>query len=320
MARAITGAFPNVVKVGLAHVYFSSLKDVEKEYTKWINVHRGETLADGTGRAFAEVLQVASLGTFAAKPEGDPVTYDIPIEGNLVRATPYTFALATRMTKEMKADGLYGLFDKMTAELAFAANNALEVQAVRPLNSGFGTTGGIGFTAAGFDSLAMFSTAHTLMRGGTAANRLTTDVDLSQTGLELMSDLLHGTVNESGMPTPRTPAYLIVDYRNEWIARELLESTKKPWTNTNDVNTVQSMNLTPIFSHYLSDPDSWFLLAKKSGEFGSMGGHDIHMWMRQEPQYEIGDDFDTGDSKMKGDFRVATFHADWRGGVGSAGA
>lgn len=312
MARAITGAFPELVKVGLRKVYFSTLKDVVKEYSQWINVITGDTMGDGTGRAFAEDLQVASLGTFGAKPEGDPVIYDVPIQGNLVRYTPFAFGLATRMTEEMKADGLYGVFDKMSKELAFAANHAMEVQAHRTLNSGFGTTGGTGLTAAGFDTLALFSTAHTLLRGGTAANRATTDMDLSQTALEAATDTLHGTVNESNMPTPMVPKYLVVPYQQEWIARELLESTKKPWTNTNDINTMQG-TLQPIFSHYLTDADSWFVLAAKDK-------HDINMWIRKSPAFEIGDDFDTGDSKMKGTFRMATGHGDWRGTFGSQGA
>ena len=277
-----------------------------------MNVITGEDPGGEAGKAFFDDLQVASYGPYGNKPEGDPITYDVPIQGNLVRYTPSTWALGSRMTKEAKQDGKYGVFDKMAKELGFAANYSLEVQGHRPLNSGFGTTGGTGFTAAGFDTLALFSTAHTLLRGGTAANRLTTDVDLSQTGLELAYDTLHGTVNESNMPTPMIPQLLVYHYTQEWIVKELLNSNQKPWTNTNDVNTVKS-SVTPITSHYLTDTDSYFVLAAK-------GRHDLNMWMRQAPDFETGDDFDTGDSKMKGTFRVAVGHGDWRGSFGSAGA
>ena len=312
MSRAITGNFPEVIKTGLRDVYFSSIKDHPKEFTAWVNVIKGEDPGGEAGKHFFEELEVASFGNFAAKPEGDPISYDTFIQGNLVRYTPYTFALGTRLTYEMKSDGRYGVFEKLSKELGYAATNAMEVQAHRPLNSGFGTTGGTGFTAAGYDTLALFSSAHTLIRGGTAANRLATDVDLSQTGLELAHDTMQGTVTESGTPDPRVPATLIVPYQSEWIARELLDSTNKPWTNTNDTNVVRNM-VKPIFSHYLTDSDAWYLLADK-------GRHDVKIWIRESPSFDIGDDFDTSDSKMKSMFRMASGHSDWRGCFGSAGA
>ena len=42
--------------------------------------------------------------------------------------------------------------------------------------------------------------------------------------------------------------------------------------------------------------------------------------VRREIDIEFDGDFDTGDLKMKGVFRLATGHGDWRGTFGSQGA
>jgi hypothetical protein len=315
MARAITANFPESIKVGLHEVFYSRLSDIEKEFRQWANVITGPNPGGEAGKAYLEDLRIASLGTFAPKPEGDVIMYDVPKEGELVRATPYAFALGFRMTHEMKSDARYGVFDRMTEELSGAAMHQMEVQAHRLLNNGFGTTGGTGHTAAGFDSLSLFSTSHTLLNAGatTGANRATTDLDLSVTALELATDAMEGTVNESGFPTARHPTVLVIPYQLKWIAKELTESELKPYTGDNEVNPLRGEGFRYMISHYLTDADSWFLLDVKDR-------HGLNVWIRETPIFETGDDFDTGDTKAKGYFRMATWHNDWRGVFGSTGA
>jgi hypothetical protein len=265
------------------------------------------------GRNFAEDVQVASLGTFTAKPQGEAIQYDTIQEAGTVRYTPFTFGLGFRATHEAMADELYNVLNKMSAELGASAAHQLEVQAHRVLNNGFSTTGTTALTAAGFDTLSLFSTAHVLKRGGTYANRQTTDLDLSVTAVELASDSMNGTVNESNMPTPKRLATLLVPYQLKWVAKEITQSELKPYTGDNEVNPLGGAGLQYMESHYLTDPDSWFGLAAKAD-------HDLNVWIRESPMIDMRDDDDTFDMKVRGIFRVATGHGDWRGSFGSLGA
>jgi hypothetical protein len=307
-----TSNFSNVIAPGLRDVNFSTLTDTPKEFRQWANVINGADPGGEAGRAYFDDLQVSSFGTAAPKPQGEMIQYDDFREGATVRYTPYAYALGARVTMEMYADGKYGVMQKITRELTGALLHQFEVQAHRPLNGGFSATGGTGFTAAGFDTLALFSTAHTLLRGGTAANRATTDQDLSVTGVEGLQDLMEGTVSESNTPSPRQGRVLLIPYQLKWVAREITESELKPYTGNNEVNPLGG-DFSFMVSHYLTDSDSWFLLGAKSK-------HDINVWIRMAPAFEMGDDFDTGDAKMKVVGRIAVGHSDWRGIAGSLGA
>lgn len=312
-ARMMTTQFAGLVTPGLRKVYLSTLTDIEKEFRQWANVINGADPGGEAGRNFFEDIRVGSFGTAAPKPQGEHIEYDDMIEGDTVRYTPFAFALGARVSHELYTDEKYGVMAKMAKELAAASLHQMEVQAHRPLNSGFSTTGGTGLTAAGFDNLALFSTAHTLLRGGTTANRATTDQDLSTTAITNMADLMEGTVNESGMPTPRKPKVLLIPYQLKWVAKELLDSELKPYTGNNEVNPLGGEGLSYMVSHYLTDADSWFLLAAKDR-------HDINVWIREAPWFEMDDDFDTKDAKMSTYFRMASGHGDFRGVAGSQGA
>jgi hypothetical protein len=312
MARLLTTTNPALYAPGLRKVYFSAVADIPKEFRQFLNVINGANPGGQAGRNYFDDEQVASLSTFVPKPEGDAIQYDRIQQVGSVRYTPFTFGLGCRVTMEAMDDELYGVMAKLSKELGAAGAHQAEVQGHRPFNSGFGTTGGTGFTAAGFDTLALFSTAHTLKRGGTAANRATTDADLSVTAIEIATDLFETTPNESNMPAPRSPAVLIVNPAQVWTAKEIAESQLKPYTANNEINPVKG-TFTYFIDHYLTDSDSWYLLAEKDR-------HDINAWMRKPIDVEFDSDFDTGDLKMKGVFRMAVGHGDWRGTFGSLGA
>jgi hypothetical protein len=295
-------------------VWFSTLSNIPKEFRQFMNVV-GPNPGPGTPKHYFEDLNYASLGTFGQKPEGQPIQYDIHVEGTKVRLTPYTFGLGFRITEEMDEDELYGIADKMTRQLAMSAAHQMEVQGHRPINNGFATTGGgFGYTAAGFDSLALFSTSHTVLRGTTLRpNRLTTDMDLSVTALEQAQDLFETWINHSEMPDPKRGSLLIIPPQLKWIAKELTESELKPFTGNNEVNPLMGEGFQYMVDHYLSDSDSWYLFAPKSQ-------HSLTAWIRREPRFQTGDDFDSGDTKAKGTFRMATGFFEPDGTFGSQGA
>lgn len=319
MARAQTTSYANYIAPGLRQIAFATLAGIPKEFRQLFRVLPPKP-ASNTGLHYFDDLQLSSLGTFVPKPEGQAVQYDVPIEGNTVRYTPYSFAKGFRMTHEMKADDLYGYFARMAQQLSIGAAHQMEVRAFKLLNDGFGTTGTLGLTAAGFDALALFNSAHTLLKGGVAPNtlfkratRMSTDEDLSESALEHAVNTFHLWVNHSAMPDPKQPAVLVHGPNLTWQVRELLDTELKPYTGNNEVNPLRAEKLQSFLCHYLADDDSWFLLAPKSEM-------DCNVWMREEYTFDVGDDFDTGDSKAKGMFRMAVGHGEPDGVFGSQGA
>lgn len=312
-ARMMTSSNPDLYKPGLRKAYLSTVDSIPKEGRQFLNVIAGPNPGGQAGRNYFQDVQVASFGPWLPKPEGSPIQYDRIQEVGLVTYQPYTFGMGARVTMEAMDDELYGIMEKIASELGAAGSYQMENQFFRPLNSGAGTSGGTGFTATGFDSAALFSTAHPLKRGGTNANRATTDMDLSVTALEVAQDLMQTTLSESGTPDPRSGEVLIVPPALYWTAKELTSSELKPYTANNEVNPLYGEGMSMMMVHYLSDTDSWFLLARKER-------HDLNAWMRRDIDIEFGDDFDTGDLKLKGVLRMATGHGDWRGTFGSYGA
>lgn len=312
MARMLTANLPQLVTPGLRKVYLSAIADVPQEGRQVLNVISGPNPGGQAGRNYFDDVQIASFGPWIGKPEGEPIQYDRLQQVGTVRYQPYTFALGARVTMEMMEDELYGVMAKIGKELGGAGAYAREVQFFRPINSGFGTTGGTGFTATGFDSTALFSTAHPLKRGGTSANRATTDADLSVTALENAQDLMQTVLSESGTPDPRHGEVIIGGPSLYWTMKELTMSELKPYTANNEINPVYGEQQF-IMVHYLSDTDSWFLFAQKEK-------HDVNFWTRRDIDIEFDSDFDTGDLKLKGVARWAVGHGDWRGTFGSLGA
>lgn len=317
MAVATTGQFAGEVTPGLRKVFFDQLGKIPKEWRRLFPVVNGipRSQAGGpAGGAYFDDHQISSLSNLAGKTQGAAVQYQLPVEGGDVRYTPYVFAGGFRMTMEMKDDDLYGVFAKMSRELAGAAAYCMEVQAFRILNGGFVTTSGTGHNGVGFDGKALFATDHTIlnpMTTATRSNTLSAAADLSQTSIEELLTNAENWVNNSGFPTPARLHTLVYGPANSFIAKELTDSELKPWTADNEVNAIKG-ELDRMLVHYLDDPDSFFLLGDKE----SM---DSYVWVRKGSTFDVGDDFDTDDSKAKVMIRVATGHSEPDGLFGAAG-
>jgi len=319
-ARMMTTQFANLVKPGLRRVSIQQLQQTPKEFRQIFNVVAGPNPGGEAGRNFFDDLLISPMGTFIAKGEGTSIQYDRVAEVGTVRYTPYAYALGARITHEMWEDELYGVMSKIYRLIARSGLHQMEVQAFRVLNFGFAGTGnaGTGFTQAGFDintgaTGQLFNSAHTLKRGGTIANRAAVDLDLSVTSVENASDLLELNVDEAGMPDPRHLEHLVIPPQLKWIAREITESELKPYTGDNEVNPLGGEGISYMMVHYFIDPDMWIATGPKDQ-------HDLNVWVREEPMFDAGDDFDSKDVKVSGMFRIAEGHGDFRGTFGSQGA
>jgi len=296
-----TAAFSKLLAPGLRKVFFQNYKMFPEEYSKIANVETSK-------RAYEEELTTAGLGRFEEKPEGQSITYDDPIEGNVKRYTHATFALGFRVTREMYNDDLYGVMKKMSKELAMAARQTVELEFASLLDDAF-----TGSTFTGHDGKALCATDHALLVGGTYANEPTTQRDLGIGALRASQERMEKLVNERGLPEYRGKGkLLVISPEYQWIAKEIIGSELKPYTGDNEINAFNDMGMSYMVSHYKSDPDSWFLLTDKAM-------HDIKFFWREKVVFDNSDDFDTKDAKFSGYMRFSLGFTDWRGVDGSSG-
>jgi len=294
----VRGAFSNLLAPGFRKIVFESYKQRETEGNKLVNM-------GSSGRAYEEDFPIAGFGTLLTKPEGGSVTYQDAIQGTAKRYTWTTYGLGFRITQEMMDDDLYGIMgNKMSRALGRSARNNFEVVAHAPYNNAFNTA------FAGFVSgESLCSTAHANIRGGTQANRPTTDADLDLLTLQAAVEHFDALNDESGLPVMFMPQRLVYTSSFRWIAAQLLKSQRLPGTDLNDVNELQGM-LQPHLTHYLTDADAWFVTADN---------HDVNYFDRRKPTMSNSDDFDTGDAKFKLTRRNGSGFGDWRGVYGSQG-
>lgn len=249
-------------------------------------------------RAYEESAYFAGLGNLARKPEGEPIAYDDLVQGPTKRWTHTTYALGARITEELIEDSLYediGEMETISQELGSSARETLNVLTFDMYNSGTATTS---HTAG--DALALFSSAHVALRGGTWSNLLSPASDLSATSLQTAIQTFETQKDDTGKYQTIRPSKILVNPTNEWKARELLQSTYDPESPNNSVNTIRSRNLQLIVSPYYTDTDAFTLIAEPPS---SNGG--FIAYMRRKVSFARDGDFQTGDALFKVTFRFS---------------
>jgi len=300
-----TANFPFLLAPGFRKFFFDSYKATPEQYMKIANVKKSE-------RAYEEDAELIGIAQMTAKAEGTPIIFQTPAQGGKVRYTHVAFGAGFRVTEEMWEDDLYGQMVKMPKQLGKAGRIVREVRFFNLLNLGFTTV--FGFPKNGVNE-TLFNTAHTLLGGGTLANRSATDMDLAIASLEAAVLLFDNLVDEMGYPVDVVAKWLICPPNLKQVGRELLGSEFRPDSNVNAINPIRQDGLMMAFPNgcrYLTNSNSWFLTADK-------GEHDLQFVERRALRFYTGEDFDTGDAKYKGTQRFSVGVGEWRGTFGSLG-
>lgn len=208
-------------------------------------------------RKFERVQTVTPFSTVPEKPEGNVYALDLIRPGWSRDFTHVEFGLGFEVTETALEDDQYDQLARSAEWLAYSARYTEEQYAAAPLNNGFTTevTG---------DSVALFSTAHVLKGGGTAANSASAG-DLSETTLAAAMVLLQtDTKLESGqVVAPVMEYYLVVHPTFEFPAEKIINSTLMPGTNYNDINAIKSRRkIEIIVNPHISDTDAWYLFPR----------------------------------------------------------
>lgn len=248
------GTFPalydNVDKVVFGLVG-STLKELPAIWRKYFNI-------ESSDRKFERRVSMAMFADMPLKPEGEDYAVDQMKQGYTKDFTHLEFGLGFEVTETAEEDDQYGVISDHAVGLARAARVAEETFAARLHNQGFS-----GGTETSPDGEPIFDAAHPLVGGGSASNLVSQD--LSRAALESALTLAHTDMkSEEGhfMHTP-TGWILEVPPALEFLADRIVNSTGLPGSADNDRNPIKARyGLTIVVNPYLSDSDSWRLIAK----------------------------------------------------------
>jgi hypothetical protein len=264
-----------------------------------------------TTKKFERIVTSAPFGDVPLKGEGAEYTTDLIMQAYTKDVTPLEWGLMFEVTETAEEDDQYDELAKKSKYLVFSMRQVQDKQAAAVLENGFSTQ-----TTA--DAVALFSTAHTLKRGGTAKNRPSSDADLSVTSLaQGFIDLDTETKLESGqIVMPAKGYYLVVAPANRFNAIRIVKSVKDPESAMNAVNPLSDLDITVIVNPFLTgDTDAWYLVPKDKDASGLM-----YLERRPIHQPPPMNDARTGNRLYKLRARMTWDSPDWRNSYASSGA
>lgn len=290
------GAFSQLLAPGLYSVIYEDLAMHPEEYSEFFNVYPST-------KAYEEDQLVAGLAAVPPKPENESIRLDEPIQGGSYRYTHVSYGLGFQVTREMWDDDQYGIMKKVSQDFAGSIRQTVEVNAAGILNGAFTTTKCItGEVLIG---------THNLLGGGTYNNASATNAAFSVSGVQEQILIFEMMVNERGLIKRMVPAEVWLHPGLQFKAQEILHSSYKPYSGTNEINSVQG-RLVPRINHYFSSQTNWFVAAQKSG-------HTLKFFWRIQPQFDSQDDFFTKGANFSVYFRETQGVTYWHGISGSPG-
>ncbi len=263
-----------------------------------------------TKRKFERTVTYAPYGDVPEKGEGEAYSTDLIQQANTKDVSPLEFGLMAVISQTAEEDDIEDVLGRYARYLMFSMKQTMEKRAALVFDNGFSTQ-----TTA--DGVALYSTAHTLKRGGTAKNKPSSAADLSVTSLaQAFIDLDTDTKIESGhIVAPATGFYLQVAPANRFNAQRILKSVKDPESANNAINPLSSLDITLVVNPFVADTDAWQLVPKDKAANGLM-------YLERKAPYQEAPDRDSRTSARLYKIRARFVYdsVDWRNNYGNAGA
>jgi hypothetical protein len=280
------------------------------EYARYGEEHKEIYETETSERSFEEETKLSGFSAAPVKNEGAAIRYDNGQEAWTARYNHETIALGFSLTEEAIEDNLYdSLSARYTKALARAMSYTKQVKAAAVINNGFSAT------YPGGDGVALFSTAHPLVSGGTNSNTPSTQADLNETSLENAVIQIAAWTDERSLLIAAKPRKLIVPSALQFVATRLLETSLRVGTNDNDINALKNNGSIPegyTINHFLTDNNGWYLTTDVP--------NGMKHFIRTPLSNSMDGDFDTGNVRYKSRERYSFGWSDPLGMFGSQGA
>ena len=280
------------------------------EYTTYQQEHKEIYETENSERSFEEETKLSGFSAAPVKNEGSAIAYDNAQEAFTARYNHETIALGFSITEEAVEDNLYdSLSARYTKALARAMAYTKQVKAASTLNNAFSSA------YVGGDGVALISTSHPLVSGGTNSNRPTTAADLNETSLENAVIQIAAWTDERGLLIAAKPRKLVIPPALQFTATRLLETSLRVSTADNDINALKNNGSIPegyTINNYLTDTNAWFLCTDVP--------NGLKHFVRTPLANSMDGDFDTGNVRYKSRERYSFGWSDPLGIFGSPGS
>jgi len=280
------------------------------EYARYGEEHKEIYETETSERSFEEETKLSGFSAAPVKNEGSAIRYDNGQEAWTARYNHETIAQGFSLTEEAIEDNLYdSLSARYTKALARSMSYTKQVKAAAVLNNGFSAA------FPGGDGVALFSTAHPLVSGGTNSNTPATAADLNETSLEAAVIQIAAWTDERGLLIAAKPKKLIVPPALQFVATRLLETELRVGTTDNDINALKNNGSIPegyTVNHFLTDSNGWFLCTDVP--------NGMKHFIRSPLANSMDGDFDTGNVRYKARERYSFGFSDPLGMFASPGA
>jgi len=279
------------------------------EYARYGEEHKELYEVENSERSFEEETKLSGFSAAPVKNEGQAIAYDNAQEAWTARYNHETIALGFSITEEAVEDNLYdSLSSRYTKALARGMAYTKQVKAAAVINNGFNAA------VTGGDGVALFSTAHPLVSGGTNSNTQSTAADLNETSLEAAVIQIAAWTDERGLLIAAKPRKLIVPPALMFVAKRLLDTELRVGTTDNDINALKAMGSIPEgykVNHFITDSNSYYLLTDVP--------NGLKHFVRTPLTNSMDGDFDTGNVRYKARERYSFGWSDPLGIWGSQG-
>jgi len=280
------------------------------EYSRYGEEHKELYEVESSERSFEEETKLSGFSAAPVKNEGSAIAYDNAQEAWTTRYNHETIALGFSITEEAVEDNLYdSLSARYTKGLARAMAYTKQVKGAAVINNGFSAA------YPGGDGVALFSTAHPLVNGGTNSNRPSVGADLNETSLEAAVIQIAAWTDERGLLIAAKPKKMIVPPALQFVATRLLETSLRVGTTDNDINALKSNGSIPegyAINHFLTDTNGWYLTTDVP--------NGLKHFVRSPLANSMDGDFDTGNVRYKSRERYSFGWSDPLGVFGSPGS
>ena len=294
-----SGNFAELLWPGIAEIWGDVYNDYAPLYEKVYEMKKSD-------KRFEKEQGVTGFALVGVKTEGNSIPFSDPLQGYQKEYTESTYAMGVAISRELAEDEQYNYINSIPKKLARSLRQTEETLAWNTFNNGFSSS------YLGADGVALFSSSHNLVGGGTYRNQLSTTSDLTQTTIEQMMQDISDLVDDQSLKINLRPRCLVVPTQVQFRARKIIESPYVTGSNDNDKNPIPGILSDLIVSPWLTDNDAWFIVTDCD---------DGLTWYDRRAAEIIRDnEFDTQNLKIATTKRFSLGWTNPRGVFGTAGA
>lgn len=211
----------------------------------------------------------AGLGPMSKVPESGQIPLESPKLGGVKDYTQEAYGLGFRITHRMKKFNQIDLMQKCMSDLKKRMKEDKDIEVAKLYNNATSTTLG----AVGFDTLALASTAHTLLTDAAPTTYSNYgNADLGTASYEAARVYFQSVYDDRGFIMQLFPKKLVVNKNFTVRANQICTADKKPFEISNtkyDLNKYFNGVVEPFTYLRLTSSTAWFVITDpKENEFG----------------------------------------------------